>query len=84
MNVRDPEVRRLARAVADATGETMTAAVRNALRDRLAKIGTTKATERELRFATIMEHGRRFRALPAADPRPLAEIVEYDENGLPR
>ena len=84
LNIRDPEVHRLARAVADATGETMTEAVRHALRDRLAAIGDAGSVEQERRFRAIMERGRRFRALPAADPRPLDEIVGYDENGLPR
>jgi antitoxin VapB len=84
LNIRDPEVHRLARAVADATGETMTDAVKHALRERLAAIADTGAAERERRFRAIMERGRRFRALPASDPRPLDEIVAYDENGLPR
>lgn len=84
LNIRDPEVHRLARAVADATGETMTDAVKSALRDRLAKVGKVDEEERERRFAALMEHGRRFRLLPVVDSRPLHELIEYDENGLPR
>jgi antitoxin VapB len=84
LNIRDPEVHRLARAVADATGQTMTDAVKDALRERLAAIAGAAVGERERRFAAIMERGRRFRALPTTDPRPLDEIVDYDESGVPR
>ena len=37
LNIKDPEVYRLARQVADLTGETLTDAVRHALRERLAR-----------------------------------------------
>ena len=84
LNIRDPEVHRLARALSEATGRTMTDAVKEALRHSLAEIKDRHAVERERRFAIIMEHGRRFRALPATDPRPLDQILDYDENGLPR
>ena len=84
LNIRDPEVHRLARALSEATGRTMTDAVKDALRHSLAEIKDRHAVERERRFSTIMEHGRRFRALPATDPRPLDQIPDYDENGLPR
>jgi antitoxin VapB len=83
LNIRDPEVHRLARAVAEATGETMTEAVRTALRERLAKVGQPDEAERRRRYEALMEHGRRFRALPVVDPRPFDEILGYDEHGLP-
>jgi antitoxin VapB len=83
LNIRDPEVHRLARAVADATGETMTEAVKTALRERLAKVGQPDEAERRRRYEALMEHGRRFRALPVVDPRPFDEILGYDEHGLP-
>jgi ribonuclease VapC len=38
LNIRDPEVHKLAREVADATGETLTEAVRKALQDRLERV----------------------------------------------
>ena len=83
LNIRDPEVHRLARAVADATGETMTEAVQTALRERLAKVGQSDEAERRRRYEALMEHGRRFRALPVVDPRPFDESLGYDEHGLP-
>jgi antitoxin VapB len=83
LNIRDPETHRLARAVADATGETMTEAVKTALRERLARVGQTDEAERRRRYEALIEHGRRFRALPVVDPRSFDEILGYDENGLP-
>ena len=82
LNIRDPETHRLARAVADATGETMTEAVKTALRERLARVGQTGEAERRRRYE-VDRACRRFRALPVVDPRPFDEILGYDENGLP-
>lgn len=85
LNIRDQETHRLARAVAEATGETMTEAVKTALRERLARIGQVdEAERRRRRFDALMEHGRRFRALPVVDPRPFDEILGYDADGVPR
>lgn len=84
LNIRDPEVHRLARDVATATGETITEAVKQALRERLTKISTVSAAERERRLAAIEDVVRRFQSLPELDPRTPDEILDYDENGLPR
>ena len=83
LNIRDPEVHRLARALADATGETMTEAVRNALAERLKRVGEVPEAERQRRLAALRALQRRFAELPVEDPRPLEEILAYDENGLP-
>ena len=83
LNIRDREVHRLARAVAEATGETMTEAVKKALRERLAKVGQIDEAERQRKVEALLAMGRRFRELPVEDPRPIDEILAYDENGLP-
>ena len=83
LSIKDPDADRLARALAQRTGETLTEAVINALRERL---------ERELRkdqsienlIEDVMEIGRRCAALPLLDPRRPDEILDYDNNGLPR
>ena len=83
LSIKDPDADRLARALAQRTGETLTEAVINALRERL---------ERELRkdqsienlIEDVMEIGRRCAALPLLDPRGPDEILGYDKNGLPR
>jgi hypothetical protein len=41
-SIKDPETDRLARALSAATGETITDAIRNALRDRLARDATLR------------------------------------------
>jgi antitoxin VapB len=83
LSIKDPDADRLARALAQRTGETLTEAVINALRERL---------ERELRkqesienlIDDVMEIGRHCAALPLLDPRGPGEILGYDKNGLPR
>ena len=83
LNIRDPEVHRLARAVADATGETMTEAVRTALAERLKRVSEAPEAERRRRIEAIRDLQRRFAELPVEDPRPIDEILAYDEHGLP-
>jgi len=82
LNIKDPEVYRLAREVADLKGETLTDAVRHSLRERL---------ERELRMRPdplfiekLMEISDRCAALPVLDPRSDDELAGYDELGIPR
>jgi antitoxin VapB len=84
LNIRDPEAQALAREVAQATGETMTQAVKEALRERLARVRAEDETDRERRYRTILEFARHFRSMPVLDPRSPDEILDYDENGLPR
>lgn len=81
LNIRDPEAQRLARDLAEATGETMTSVVIKALQERLRVRQGVSRTERAAR---LMAHGKRFAALPVLDPRSADEIIGYDEVGLPR
>ena len=82
LSFKDQETDRLARQVASLTGESLTEAVRGALRLRL-------RTEQ-------LKHGRapwddtaidaiiaRSGALPVLDDRTEDEILGYDDNGLP-
>jgi len=82
LSLKDPEVDRLAREVADRTGETLTAAVAAALRERLARL-KGRRRRRPLR-EELREIARRCAALPTLDDRSADEIVGYDERGLPR
>lgn len=83
LSIKDPEADRLARAVADRTGESLTQAVINALRDRLER-EERKQDDIESRVADAMEIGRHCASLPLLDRRTPEEILGYDENGLPR
>ena len=84
LNIRDPEAQRLACELAKATGETMTRAVIKALQERLERLRMRQKVTHTERAARLMEHGKRFVALPVLDPRSPDEIIGYDEVGLPR
>lgn len=80
LNIKDPETDRLARELSKATGETVTEAVRNAVRERLARLPRKgkKSVAEELNEIAL-----RCAALPDFDTRTPDEILGYDENGLP-
>lgn len=82
LSIKDPEADRLARAVALRTGESLTQAVINALRDRLAR-EEQKDDDVERRVADAMEIGRHYVSQPLRDNRTPEDIIGYDEQGLP-
>ncbi len=81
LNIKNPEAERLARELAEATGENITQAVTAALREQL-----IRKTGR-VRDVTLREDVRRIQErvakLPVLDDRSPDEIVGYDEHGLP-
>ena len=81
VTIKHPEVDRLARELAARTGETITEAVLNALRERLKREGAKSPLSLK---DEIMEISRRCAALPNVDRRSADEIIGYDEHGLPR
>ncbi len=81
LSIKDPEADRLAREVARATGETLTAAVVQSLRERLARVRRVRG--RPLR-EELLRIGRRCARLSVSDRRTDEEIVGYDDRGLPR
>ena len=81
LNIKDPETDQLVRALAAATGESLTDAVRAALRERLerqTRRGKSGVT------AEIRRIQERLARLPALDKRSPDKIVGYDKHGLPR
>jgi antitoxin VapB len=82
LNIKDEETDRLARDLAAATGETITGAVRTALRERWERLGRARGG-RGL-ADELDEIAQRCAALPVLDDRPADEILGYDEHGLPR
>ena len=82
LSLKDPETDSLARQVARLTGETITEAVRTALRERL-RNERLKRGEKPFDRAAIKALVKRFAALPVYDDRTADEILGYDENGLP-
>ena len=83
INIKNPETHKLARELAELTGESMTEAVTEALRERLQRVRVSKRgpefTERLLAIGRdAASHIREpFRAVDHGD-------VLYDENGLPK
>jgi len=82
LSIKDPEAERLARALAQRTGETLTVATRRALEERLRRIGG--AARRGALLEDLAAIRRRWSEMPVLDRRGADEIIGYDENGLPR
>ena len=82
LSLKDPEADRLAREVAARTGETLTAAVIVALRERLARL-RGRSRRRPLRDE-LRDIGERCAQLPDLDTRTADDILGYDERGMPR
>jgi len=81
LSIKHDEADRLARDLARLTGESLTEAVLNALRERLHR---QRAQGRKGRLSDdLLDIGRRCAALPVKDNRPVDEILGYDEQGLP-
>jgi len=81
LSLKDPETDRLAREVAQLTGESLTMAVRTALAERLARERRRRGRNRDL-AARIRAIGEHCAALPDLDARSPDEILGYDETGL--
>jgi antitoxin VapB len=81
LSIKDDEADRLARRLAAATGESLTTAVREALRERLRRVEGRSAAPRlrEELHAIRMRCAR----LPVLDRRSPDEILGYDDRGLP-
>jgi antitoxin VapB len=82
LSIKNSETERLARQVARETGESLTEAIESALRERLQRL-------KQRRHGRILNDKledilRRVDNLPTRDTRPDAEILGYDEQGLPR
>lgn len=81
-NIKNDEAHRLAKELADLTGESMTAAVIGAIRERLERMRQTKSGTLADRLLLI---GRRTAGRLKGRSRSAdhAELL-YDERGLPR
>ena len=80
LNVKDPEVHRLAQAIARHTGESMTHVVREALRERYARIEQHKGRASVDELLAIADRAAAYVKRPSVDH---AELL-YAAYGLPR
>lgn len=81
LSIKNPEADRLARELAQRTGESLTDAVLNSLRERLRReSGRVRAPSLRDEIRAIRERCSR---LPVLDPRSSEEILGYGDDGLP-
>ena len=81
LSIKSDEADRLARELAAETGETLTEAVETALRERLEREHARNAASMRARLAQLAADAA---AMRVADDRTPAEIIGYDDAGLPR
>ncbi len=80
LNIKNPEAYRLAQAIADATGETLTHAVTEALRERYAKLEKRKGKASVEEILAIADRVAAHVKKPYIDHGALL----YGEHGLPK
>jgi antitoxin VapB len=82
LNIKNPEAEHLARELAKQTGESVTEAIRNALKDRLLRVKGRRSARSLLE--DVQDILQRVDDLPTLDQRTEDQILDYDEEGLPR
>jgi antitoxin VapB len=81
LNIKNPEAHELAAELARLTGESMTKAVTEAIRERLER--EKRKRDEDKLFAELMEIAEQCATYPRRDDRSLEDFL-YDERGLPR
>lgn len=80
LNIKDPEAHRLAQAIAQATGQSMSRVVTDALRERYAQLEKQRGRASVEELMAIAERAAVHLKRPYTDH---AELL-YDEDGLPK
>jgi antitoxin VapB len=79
LSIKNPQAEKLAREVAETTGESLTQAIVHSLEERLERLkGRRTAPDLE---KTLLAISARCGALPDLDRRSPDEILGYDERG---
>ncbi len=81
INIKSLEAERLARELADKTGESLTEAIQKSLAERLDRLKRQRKSH--ILRDQLEDILQRVDKLPVLDPRPPEEIIGYDDNGLP-
>lgn len=79
INIKDAETDRLARELAELTGQPITDAVRVAIEERLARLRVRQTVTADS-LLDIIDRGRTRATI---DDRPEGELLGYDDDGLP-
>jgi len=82
LNIKSDEADRLARELADRTGETLTQVVVTALRERLERSRPSPDDDEDL-INDVLQLAERFSQLPVLDARSADEILGYGKHGVP-
>lgn len=81
LNIKDADTHALAKRLAGLTGESLTQAVKRAVQERLAQVEKSQSV---MRLADELDRiALHCAGLPRRDGRSSAEIVRYDQRGLP-
>ncbi|HWA21311.1 MAG TPA: type II toxin-antitoxin system VapB family antitoxin [Caulobacterales bacterium] len=79
LNIKNPEAERLIKELAELTGENQTAAVTEAVRERIARVKRRGLSDR------LLEIGREFASRMSEETRDFDIDKDlYDKNGLPK
>jgi len=82
LSIKNEATERLARQVANETGESLTEAIQRSLEERLERL--KRGHKVHILTGQIEDLLRRVDALPTLDSRPEDEILGYSEDGIPR
>jgi len=82
LSIKDPETEQLARSLAQLTGESITAATKRAIEERLRRLGGQ--TSKDTLLEDMAEIRRRWSEMRVVDDRTPEDILGYDAHGLPR
>jgi antitoxin VapB len=80
LNIKDAETDQLARRLATLTGESITGAIKTAVRERIEREERTRG---KASYEELMAIAKRIASAPDRDTRAPDEILGYDERGLP-
>lgn len=82
LSIRNPKAEKLAREIAEETGENITQTIIHALEERLIRLKGRRSTTEIA--DEIMKISIRCSTLPDRDRRGADEILGYDETGAPK
>jgi antitoxin VapB len=82
LSIKNKATERLARRVANETGESLTEAIQKSLEERLDRL--KRGHKVHILTGQIEDLLRRVDGLPTLDSRPEDEILGYGEDGIPR
>lgn len=81
LNIKDEETDRLARELADLTGQPITTAVKEAIEAQLDVVRRRRSIPDATDLTDIIRRGRNR---PVRDDRSEMDLLGYDEDGLPQ